>query len=99
NDIYFAPGVYEQMRATPVLLNGVVQAIAAVPGVARVFRDDELRDPAAARDPLQRAAALSYVAGRSGDLVIALKPGWMLAPTGTTHGSANIEDQRVPLLF
>ncbi len=46
-----------------------------------------------------RAAALSYLAGRSGDLVIAPKPGWMFTAVGTTHGSANADDQRVPVLL
>ena len=46
-----------------------------------------------------RAAALSYVSGRSGDLVLALKPGWMFVGAGTTHGSANPDDQRVPMIF
>ena len=69
--------------------------------MARVFRADQLWDPASAdaSDPLLRAAALSYFPGRSGDLVMALKPGWMAAATGTTHGSANADDQRVPVLL
>jgi phosphopentomutase len=67
--------------------------------VQRVFRSEDVRDAAAAKDPLQRAAALSYFPGRSGDLIIATKPGWMISAAGTTHGSANPDDQRVPLLF
>ncbi len=31
--------------------------------------------------------------------IIATKPGWMISAAGTTHGSANPDDQRVPLLF
>jgi predicted AlkP superfamily pyrophosphatase or phosphodiesterase len=53
-------------------------------------------------DPILRAASLSYVAGRSGDLIVALKPYWIFGEAGgggTTHGSANSYDQRVPLLF
>ena len=99
NDIYFEPGVYQKMIKSRRLMTDVVSAIAGRPGVQRVFRTDELRGAADAKDPLLRAAALSYVPGRSGDLILATKPGWMISSGGTTHGSANADDQRVPLLF
>jgi predicted AlkP superfamily pyrophosphatase or phosphodiesterase len=99
NDLYFEPGVYDKMRRTPAAITAALAAITARPGVQRVFRSEDLRDPAAAKDTLQRAAALSYFPGRSGDLVIATKPGWMISAAGTTHGSASPDDQRVPLLF
>jgi len=35
----------------------------------------------------------------SGDLVFALKPGWISIASGTTHGTANIDDQRVPVII
>ena len=76
-----------------------IAAIAARPGVMRVFRSEDVRDAAKAKDPLLRAAALSYFPGRSGDLIIVTKPGWMISSAGTTHGSAHPDDQRVPLLF
>ena len=50
-------------------------------------------------DALLRAAALSYVPGASGDIIFAPKAGWMSSAVGTTHGSANADDQRVPVLF
>jgi hypothetical protein len=74
----------------------------ATPGVARVFRPEELHPMPQTPDPILRAASLSYVAGRSGDLIVALKPYWIYGDTtigGTTHGSANSYDQRVPLIF
>ena len=37
--------------------------------------------------------------GRSGDLVISPKDGWMFSGSGTTHGSNNPDDQRVPLVL
>jgi arylsulfatase A-like enzyme len=46
-----------------------------------------------------RAAALSYFPGRSGDLIVVPKPGWIFAPRGATHGSTSADDQRVPILF
>ena len=71
----------------------------ASPGIERVFRRDELVNIAASKDALLQAAALSYFPGRSGDLILAPKAGWMSGAIGTTHGSANADDQRVPILF
>ena len=99
NDLYFAPGVYDKVRRTPAAISAAIAAIAARPGIQRVFRSEDVRDAAKAKDPLLRAAALSYFPGRSGDLIIATKPGWMISSAGTTHGSATPDDQRVPLLF
>src|SRR5205807_1709200 len=69
--LYFAPGVYDRLRATPALLDRVVAAIASAPGVQHAFRSEDLRHRSDAADPWRRAAALSYVEGRSGDIVIA----------------------------
>jgi hypothetical protein len=99
NDLYFEPGVYEQLLAKPGALDAIVKALASRPGVDRVFRGEQLRDAAHAVDPLMRAAALSYFSGRSGDLIIALKAGWMFLGGGTTHYTATPDDQRVPILF
>ena len=99
NDIYFEPGVYEKIEQTKGLIGSVISAIEARPGVRRAFRSEQARDGAKSSDPLLRAAALSYVPGRSGDLIFAAKPGWMISSAGTTHGSATPDDQRVPLLF
>ncbi len=99
NDVYFEPGMYERMTRRPRTLKAMTDAMARVPGVRKVFSADEVANAAAASDPLLRAAALSYVKGRSGDLIVALKPGWMFSSAGTTHGSATDDDQRVPLLL
>ena len=99
NDVYFSAGVYDRLAAKPGALDSVAAAIAAVPGVQRVFKAGELRDAATAGDPLLRAAGLSYVQGRSGDVVIAPKPGWEFIGAGATHGTGNPEDQHVPILL
>jgi predicted AlkP superfamily pyrophosphatase or phosphodiesterase len=99
NDIYFEPGVYDKLLKSRKLMTSVIAAIEARPGVRQVFRSEELRGADKAKDPLLRAAALSYFPGRGGDLVFAAKPGWMISAGGTTHGSATPDDQRVPILF
>ena len=98
NDIYFEPGEYDR-AVQKGAIKAIVNAMVKQPGIARVFTAVELAEGAQSPDPQLRAAALSYVPHRSGDLVISLKPGWMLSTVGTTHGSATADDQRVPVVF
>jgi hypothetical protein len=98
--LYFEPGVYSDLLSKPQTLKAVMDAIREVPGVARVLRGDQLPAMRTSKDPLERAAALSYFSGRSGDLIVAPKPNWILSmAAGTTHGSANEYDQRVPVIL
>src|SRR5262249_37181969 len=99
NDIYFEPGVYTKITKSKELMAKVLGAIEARPGVQRVFLSDQVRGGASSKDPLLRAAALSYFPGRGGDIVFATKPGWRISGAGRTHGSANPDDQRVPVMF
>ena len=99
SDLYFAPGVYAKLQDSPGLMSSVINAIEAVPGVERVLRSDEVRGREKSSDPLVMAEALSYFNGRSGDLIIAPKPNWMVNTSGVTHGSANVDDRRVPIVL
>ena len=99
NEVYFAPGMYDKVTRRPNVLKDIVKAMERQPGVAQVYTADELGNGGTSSDAQLRAAALSYVPGRSGDLVISPKPGWMFAGNGTTHGSASPDDQRVPILL
>lgn len=99
NDLYFEPGVYEKLKETPAVLDGIIAGLEAQPGIRKVFKSEDVRSAADAADPLLRAAALSYFPGRSGDLIVALKPGWMGGSVAATHGSASRDDQHVPVLL
>ena len=99
SDVYFTDRSAEQFTTAPAALNAVVAALESQPGIGRVFRPEQLRAGGDSSDPLLRAAALSYVPRMSGDLVFALKPGWISIASGTTHGTANIDDQRVPVII
>ena len=99
NEVYFEPGMYDRLRARPAALKLVIKQLEAQPGIARVFRREQIRDAAASHDVLLRAAALSYVPQRSGDLLLAMEPGWTFAGIGTTHGTANLYDQQVPIIL
>lgn len=107
SDVYFASGVYEKLQHDHPALHAVVDAVLGQPGVAAVYRADELRDRPATQSPTLRAMALSYFPGRSGDLFILPKPYWLMDATppgktrsyGTGHGVPYNYDQRVPVLF
>jgi hypothetical protein len=99
NDVYFEAGVYAKLQASRSTLDAVVSAITASPGIENVFRAEQLTGASTAKDPLLRAAALSYFPGRSGDLILVPKSGWMFSSSGTTHGTANRDDQRVPIIL
>lgn len=99
NDIYFQPGVYDKLMAMPSAMDAILKAVRNAPGIAAAFSSDQVRAGMSSKDRLLRAAALSYFPGRSGDLILVPKPGWMAAGGGTTHGTASDDDQRVPVLF
>jgi predicted AlkP superfamily pyrophosphatase or phosphodiesterase len=99
NDIYFENGVYAKIAKSRELMTSVISAIQSRPGIQRAYRSEEIRGAATSKDPLLRAAALSYYPGRSGDIVFEAKPGWMISAGGTTHGSASADDQHVPILL
>jgi arylsulfatase A-like enzyme len=91
--------MFQKLTSDRSAIEAVMKAADSQPGIARVYRADELVGSTTSKDANLRAAALSYVPGRSGDLLLAPKPGWMIGASGTTHGSANPDDQRVPILF
>jgi arylsulfatase A-like enzyme len=101
-DLYLAPGVLEKLRQNPKALAAALAALKAQPGIQHAIFADELKLPDARRDPdpVKRAAALSYYPGRSGDIIIVPKPGWMLSSTSAaTHGTLYWHDQHVPVIF
>jgi hypothetical protein len=78
----------------------VIKSIEEIPGVSRVLRTDQLSETS--RDPMVRAAALSYMASRNGDLMVIPKEYWFMSPRaviGTTHGSPYEYDTHVPVIF
>lgn len=107
NNLSFVPGAYEKLREQSGAVDAIIHEIESTPGVLRVFRSEQLYPLPQTADPILRAASLSYVPGRSGDLIIALKPYWIpsevsasgMASDGTTHGSPYLYDQRVPVIF
>jgi arylsulfatase A-like enzyme len=77
------------------------RVLAADPAVAAVFSRAELEADDATDVPYLAAARKSWHPGRSADLQVIPRPGWMFSSyaTGTTHGSPHRYDTHVPLFF
>jgi predicted AlkP superfamily pyrophosphatase or phosphodiesterase len=108
SEFYFRAGVYDRIAADPDLLAEVIRAIEARPGVHKVYDGRTLRGgDGSSLDAVGAAAARSYFPGRSGDLLITLKPNWifvaddksLIPGTATTHGSPYAYDQQVPMIL
>ena len=86
-----------------------IKLLKAQPQVAEAFTADEVADTTISTKPvelwtLKERARASYYPGRSGDLIVLLKPRTMpiVMPTvgyAATHGSPYDYDRRVPMLF
>ncbi|HJR59174.1 MAG TPA: alkaline phosphatase family protein [Vicinamibacterales bacterium] len=100
-DIYLAPGVFDRLKASEEASAAVLDALRSLPGIAQAFRVDQVSAPSVrtSADPVKRAAALSYYAPRSGDLIVVPKENWLLSTAATTHGTLYTYDQRVPVVF
>jgi predicted AlkP superfamily pyrophosphatase or phosphodiesterase len=100
-NVYLADGVLDRLKKDDAAWRSTEAAVVAIPGVARLLRADRL-DPQS-QDPDIRAAALSFVADRSGDLIVITRPQWTLGSraegSATTHGTSNEYDRRVPLIL
>jgi predicted AlkP superfamily pyrophosphatase or phosphodiesterase len=107
SDIYFSPGVYDKLEADPPAMKSVLEAALAQPGVAAVYRAEEVSGRPATASPTKSAFANSYFSSRSGDLFLLPKPYWLMDGTpsgqarryGTGHGVPYYYDQRVPVLL
>ena len=107
NEIYFSEGIYGRLKADPTAMKAVLEAISTMPGVAAVYRAEDLGNGTTPIAQARKAAVLSYFAGRSGDLYVLQKPYWLLdsspdgnkRATGTGHGTPYNYDQHVPVFF
>ena len=70
-------------------------------GVSDAFTNSELLTMDLPKSDTEAAVRRSFRADRSGDVLIALSPGfiWDYSGTGTTHGQPVPDDQHVPVMF
>ncbi len=107
SDVYFSDGTYDRLRTDPTAMRAALDAIRSVPGVADVYRAEDLQDRPATQSLIRIAEANSYFLGRSGDLFIVPKPYWLVTgvpadkprDNGTGHGTPYNYDQHVPILL
>ena len=107
NEVYFSEGIYGRLKTDPAAMKAVLDTITNTPGVAAVYRAEDLSNGTTPISAVRRAAVLNYFAGRSGDLYVLQKPYWLTeyspeaknGPTGTSHGTPYNYDQRVPIFF
>ena len=105
--VYFTPGTYDKLKNDPAALRAVLEAMQSVPGVAHVYRAEELEDRPATKSSIRTAEANSFFKVRSGDVLIVPKAYWPWDSStpasprqyGTTHGTPHYYDQRVPVLL
>ena len=102
------PGLYlnwDRIRALKLdseqVKKVVRDALRKMTGVAGAWTSSELNVPDARADGVEGAMRNAFRADRSGDVLIALKPGWIwnYGPTGTTHGQPVEDDMHVPVMF
>jgi len=106
-DLYFTTGTYDKLKTDPAAMKAVLDTIRRVPGVADVYRGEELADRPATKSPIRAAESASYFPVRSGDLLIVPKPYWLSTSGsaekprdyGTGHGTPYYYDQHVPIIF
>lgn len=100
-DVYLQPAAAAAVRANAQLRAAAVAALRGLPGIAEAFSSADLDGWVPARDDMspRALAARSHFAGRSGELVLLPKPFWLTVPRGTTHGTSNPYDRRVPLVL
>lgn len=93
------PGVVDQLRRKSGGLKAITNALLGVKGIRAAYSSEDLA-VLKTTDPGIRAWQLSYVPGRSGDFMITPKPDWVTqSVAGTTHGTMNEYDQRVPFIL
>ncbi len=106
-DVYFAkdltPAQYQAVSAIAVARYKAAAQVAEVFTAAQILATPDPKGPPEAWSLIERARA-SFRTGRSGDLVVFLKPRVMPIPDPTkgfvaTHGSPYDYDRRVPILF
>lgn len=69
-------------------------------GIQNVYTRGDLLKSVKEADPIQQMCRNSFHPDRSGDLMVILKPFWLVSSgTGTTHGMPHPYDTHVPLMI
>src|SRR5260370_1624993 len=96
SDIYFAPGVYDKLQNDHAAMQAVLHAALPQPGVAAVYRSEELRDRPPTQSPALPAFAYIYFPGRSDHLFILPTPYSLLYSPPTTNSPPSATSPPLP---
>lgn len=98
-EVYLLDDAWDRVRSDPAAVAAVRRSVRAIPGVLDVYARDRIEANQFEDDPIGRRLAHSYDEERSGDLIVVLRPYWLMYLGATTHGSPYGFDTRVPLLL
>lgn len=100
-DIYLQDTALKRIGKDQAARKAVLDALRGLPGIAEAYTADEIAATSVrtSSDPVKRAAALSYQAGRSGDLIIIPRENWLLTSSAASHGTLYPYDQHVPVIL
>jgi type I phosphodiesterase/nucleotide pyrophosphatase len=99
-ELYLTDAARKRVAADPDALQPLIAAVSKRPGVLRVIPTAGLEGKRTSHDPIERAAALGYFPGESGDVEVLLRPDWINSDSSAaTHGSLHPYDQHVPVVF
>jgi hypothetical protein len=79
----------------------VRDAVRKMTGIAGAWTSSELNVPNPQAAGIELAMRNAFRADRAGDVLVALRPGWIwnFGPTGTTHGQPVEADMHVPVML
>ncbi|MBP6335186.1 MAG: alkaline phosphatase family protein [Bacteroidia bacterium] len=101
SSVYLNRDYIESKKQDPaVVASRCANYIAGLPGVAAALTSKDLLH-GVSREGHFRFYQNGFNPGRSGDIIIQYRPGWLswYSKTGTTHGAAYSYDTHVPLIF
>jgi predicted AlkP superfamily pyrophosphatase or phosphodiesterase len=98
--VYFNHDFISNIKINPYEVEDYfIQSFKKLDGVLQIYTSSEM-EKTDYTDLVPGNIQNGYYAGRSGDLIINLEPGWVeYYKTGTTHGSPYSYDSHVPLIW
>lgn len=98
--VSLSPATRALVERRPESARPILDAVARMPGILRVFPTRGLERWRTSADPMQRAAALSYHREESGEIMFVVKPYWLSGDTSAaSHGTPHDYDRRVPVVL
>jgi Type I phosphodiesterase / nucleotide pyrophosphatase len=98
-EIYLSATAWARVKGDAAAVARLKTELGKVDGVSRVYVADDFQANRFDADPIGRSLALGYDKERSGEIQVAIKPYWIIASAGASHGSNSVYDTRVPLIL